>query len=116
MKFHHFGRRSAALGSFAVSAACALAVSSGGCQIQLSDGIDSGSGGKHSATVAENGGAKATAGSAPIGNGGARNDGQSAAGNTATEGGSGDAGQSGSSGPTSTNREDCGDPDHIPND
>ena len=116
MKFDHFERRSAVLGSLALSAACALAVSSGGCQLQLSDGSDSGSGGKHSATVAENGGVRATPGGASNGNAGATNNGQSAAGNSATEGGSGDAGQSGSSSPTSTNHEDCGDPDRIAND
>lgn len=116
MKFDRFERRSAVLGSLALSATCALAASSGGCQIQLSDGSDAGSGGEHSAAPAENGGARATAGGAPNGSGGTPNSGQSAAGNTATEGGSGDAGQSGSSSPTSANREDCSVPDRIPND
>jgi len=117
MKFDRFERRSAALSSLALFAACTLAAGSSSCKLELSDGGDSGSGGERSATIAAgNGGATPTAGGAPNASAGAASTGQGAAGNSATEGGSADAGQSGSSSPASTNREDCTDPDHIPND
>ena len=119
MKFGHFSARSSALGSFSLLAACALAVGSGGCRLEISDGSSSDNGGERSGpdTTSGDSGARNTSGGAANGSSGAANGSSGAPSNG--QGGAassaGGAGQSAGASTASNTEEDCSNSEKIAN-
>ncbi|HKO50823.1 MAG TPA: hypothetical protein VJV79_24050 [Polyangiaceae bacterium] len=125
MKIYGFERRRSALGSLGLLAICALAAGGGGCQLQLADDKASGKSGDGPTRMTSagagdadgNGGARSAESGASNGNGGTPSNDQGGAASAAAGAGSAaaGAGNSTTAGPR-THKEDCGNPDSIPND